>query len=80
MADARSPGFQGGTEWACPCCAHVVYWPLHHKVVVKGQAEVLHIRAMEEVPVHLDDIVVELAEADEWMTLNAIAWSGVVAR
>jgi hypothetical protein len=35
---------------------------------------------MEEVPVHLDDIVVELAEADEWMTLNAIAWSGVVAR
>jgi hypothetical protein len=37
------PGFQGGSEWACPFCPHqVVYWPLCHKVMVKGQAEVLH--------------------------------------
>jgi hypothetical protein len=36
---------------------------------------------MTEVPVHLDDLVLELTEADEnWLTLNAIAWSGVVAR
>jgi hypothetical protein len=29
---------------------------------------------MEEVPIHLDDIVLELTEADEnWLTLNAIA-------
>jgi hypothetical protein len=72
----------GGSEWACPFCPHqVVYWPLRHKVMVKGQAEVLHVRAMTEVPVHLDDIVLELTEADEnWLTVNAIAWSGVVAR
>ena len=69
------PGFQGGSEWACPFCAHqVVYWPLHHKVMVKGQAEVLHGQAMNEVPVHLDDIVLELTEADEnWLAANAIA-------
>jgi hypothetical protein len=75
------PGFQGGSEWACPFCAHrVVYWPLYHKVVVKGQAEVLHVRTMAEVPVHLDDVVVELTEADEnWLTVNAIAWFGRVA-
>jgi hypothetical protein len=49
--------------------------------MVKGQAEVLHVRAITEVPVHLDDIVVELTEADEnWLTVNAITWSGVVAR
>jgi hypothetical protein len=67
------PGFQGGSEWACPFRPHqVVYYPLRHKVMVNG---------MEEVPVHLDDIVVELTEADEnWLTLNAIAWSGVVAQ
>jgi hypothetical protein len=36
---------------------------------------------MTEVPVHLDDLVVELTEADEnWLTLNAITWSDVVAR
>jgi hypothetical protein len=59
----------------------VVYWPLHHKVTVKGQAEVLHVRAMNEVPVHLDDVILELTEADEnWLTVNAIDWSGVVAR
>jgi hypothetical protein len=76
------PGFQGGSEWACPFCAHqVVYWRLHHKVMVKGHAEVLHVRAMGEVPVHLDDIVLELTEADEnWLTVNAIDWSGGVAR
>jgi hypothetical protein len=76
------PGTQGGSEWACPFCAHqVVYWPLRHKVMVTGQAEVLHVRAMTEVPVHPDDLVVELTEADEaWLTLNAIAWSGVVTR
>jgi hypothetical protein len=64
------PGFQGGSEWARPFCAHqVVYYPLHHKVVVKGQADALHVRGMEEVPVHLDDIVLELTEADEnWLT------------
>jgi hypothetical protein len=50
----------GGSEWTCPFCAHrVVYWPLYHKVMVKGQAKVLHVRAMEEVPVHLDDVVLE---------------------
>jgi hypothetical protein len=49
--------------------------------MVKGRADALHVRAMKEVPVHLDDIVLELTEADEnWLTLNAIAWSGVVAR
>jgi hypothetical protein len=54
------PGFQGGSEWACPFCAYqVVYWPLHHKVRVTGQAEVLHVRAMNEVPVHLDDVILE---------------------
>jgi hypothetical protein len=76
------PGFHGGSEWACPFCAHqVVYWPLYHKVMVKGQTEVLHVRAMTEVPVHLDDIVLELTEADEhWLTVNAIDWSGGVAR
>jgi hypothetical protein len=36
---------------------------------------------MTEVPVHLDDLVLELTEADEhWLTLNAITWPGVVAR
>jgi hypothetical protein len=34
-----------------------------------------------EVPVHLDDIVLELTEADEhWLTVHAIAWSDVAAR
>jgi hypothetical protein len=76
------PGFQGGSEWACPFCPHrVVYWALYHKAMVKGQAEVLHVRATEDVPVHLGDVVLELTEADEnWLTLNAIAWSGMVAR
>jgi hypothetical protein len=76
------PGFQGGAEWACPFCPHqVVYYPLYHKVMVTGQAEVLHVRALEEIPVHLDNLVLELTEADEnWLTLNAIAWSGVVAQ
>jgi hypothetical protein len=59
----------------------VVYRPLHHKVMVKGQVDVLHVRAMTEVPVHLDDIVLELTEADEnWLAVNAIAWPGVVAQ
>jgi hypothetical protein len=49
--------------------------------MVKGQADALHVRAIREVPVHLDDIVVELTEADEnWLALNTITWSGVVAR
>jgi hypothetical protein len=76
------PGFQGGSGWACPFCPQqVVYWPLHHKVMVTGQAEVLHVRAITEVPVHLDDLVVELTEADEnSIAHNAITWSGVVAR
>jgi hypothetical protein len=48
--------------------------------MVTGQADVLHVRAMTEVPVHLDDLVVELTETDEnWLTLNAITWSDVAA-
>jgi hypothetical protein len=76
------PGFRGGSEWACPFCLYrVVYRRLHHKVMVTGQAEVLHVRAMTEVPVHLDDLVLELTEADHnWLTVNAITWSGSVAR
>jgi hypothetical protein len=76
------PGFQGGSDWACPFCPHqVVHYPLHHKVMVNGQADVLHVRTMDEVPVPLDDIVVEVTEADEnWLTVNTIAWSGVAAR
>jgi hypothetical protein len=47
--------------------------------MVKGQADALHVRALNEVPVHLDDIVLELTDADEnWLTLNAITWSGKV--
>jgi hypothetical protein len=49
--------------------------------MVKGRTDALHVRAIQEVPVHLDDIVVELTEADKnWLTANAIAWSGGVAR
>jgi hypothetical protein len=49
--------------------------------MVTGQAEVLHVRAVEEIPVHLDDLVLKLTEADEnWLTVNAIAWPGVVAQ
>jgi hypothetical protein len=72
----------GGAEWACPFCPQqVVFWSIYHKVMVKGWAEVLHVRAIREVPVHLDDIILELTEADEnWLTLNAIAWSGVAAQ
>jgi hypothetical protein len=72
----------GGTEWACPFCPHqVVFWPIYHKVIVKGRRDALHVRAMREVPVHLDDIVLELTETDKnWLALNAIAWSGGVAR
>jgi hypothetical protein len=36
---------------------------------------------MTEVPVHLDDVVLELTEADEnWLTVNTITWSGAGAR
>jgi hypothetical protein len=78
---ADRPGFQGGSEWVCPFCPHqVVFWPLHHKITAQGWAEVLHVRAMGEVPVHLDDVVLELTEADEnWLTVNTIAWSGEAA-
>jgi hypothetical protein len=49
--------------------------------MVKGQADALPVRAIHEVPIYLDDIVVELTEADEnWLAVNVIAWSGVVAR
>ena len=74
-------GSRAGPSGACPFCPHqVVYWPLHHKVMLTGQADVLHVRAMTEVPVHLDDLVVELTETDEnWLTLNAITWSDVAA-
>jgi hypothetical protein len=67
--DARRPPTQGqvGEAW--------------HQHPVTGQAEVLHVRAMAEVPVDLDDLVLELTEADEhWLTVNAITWAGVVAR
>jgi hypothetical protein len=72
----------GGSEWACPFCPHqVVYWPVYRKVIVKGLATAVHVRAMKEVPMHLDDVVLELTEADQnWLALNAIAWSEVVPR
>jgi hypothetical protein len=72
----------GGSEWACPFCPHqVVYWPAYRKVIVKGLATVVHVRAMKEVPMHLDDVVLELTEADQnWLALNTIGWSEVVPR
>jgi hypothetical protein len=72
----------GGVEWACPFCPQqVVFWSIFYKVMVKSRADVVHVRAMKEVPVHLDDTVLELTEADEnWLGLNTIAWSGMVAR
>ena len=40
----------GGSGWACPFCPEqVVFWPLFHKVMVKGQADALHVRAIREV-------------------------------
>jgi hypothetical protein len=49
--------------------------------MVTGQADALHVRTTKEVPVHLADIVVELTEADDnWLTVNAITRSGVVAQ
>jgi hypothetical protein len=55
----------------------VVIWPLYRKVMVKGQPHTVHVKGEEEVPTHLDDLVVELTEADEnWLILNSIAWSG----
>jgi hypothetical protein len=75
---ARPPWVPGESEWAGPVCAHQAAAPQGHG---HGQADVLHVKGMEEVPVHLDDIVLELTEADKsWLTINAIAWSGVVAR
>jgi hypothetical protein len=51
---ADRPGFQGGSEGACLISAHrVVIWPIYHKVMVEGRAEVLHVRAMKEVPIDL---------------------------
>jgi hypothetical protein len=36
---------------------------------------------MNEIPIHPDNIVLELTEADKnWLTANAIAWSDVVAQ
>jgi hypothetical protein len=66
----------GGSEWVCPFCRHqVVAWPVYRKVMVKGQPDAVHVRAGEEVPVHLDHRVLELTEADEnWLTLHSIAW------
>jgi hypothetical protein len=44
--------------------------------MVQGQPDAVHVRDREEVPVHLDDRVIELTEADErWLGVNAIAWS-----
>jgi hypothetical protein len=57
--------------------SQVVYWPAAPQVLVTAQVDVLHVRAMTEVPVHLDDLVVELTEADQnWLTLNAIIGLG----
>ena len=72
----------GGSEWACPFCPHqVVLWPIYHQVIVRGRADALHVRTMKEVPVHLDDIVLELTEADQnGLTVNAVAWTGVADR
>jgi hypothetical protein len=68
------PGFQGGSEWACPFCAHqVVFWPLHHQVMVSGAADAFHVRGTEEVPNHPQGSVLELTEADQ----ATIAWTGV---
>jgi hypothetical protein len=43
---------------------------------VQGQPDAVHVRDRQEIPVHLDDRVIELTEADtNWLGLNAIAWS-----
>jgi hypothetical protein len=67
-----------GSAWACPFCAHqVVFWPLHHQVMVAGVADALHVRSAKEIPNHLQDAVLELTEADQhWLRWTAIAWSG----
>jgi hypothetical protein len=67
----------GGAEWACPFCEHqVITWPLYRRVTVQGQPDAVHVRDRQEIPVHLDDRVIELTEADtNWLGLNAIAWS-----
>jgi hypothetical protein len=72
---ADHPG--GGVEWVCPFCEHqVIAWPLHRQVMVQGPADAVHVRDRREIPVHLDDRVIELTEADEqWLGLNTIAWS-----
>jgi len=58
----------------------VAIWPLYRKVIVKGQSHTVHVKGKEEVPTHLDDLIVELTEADEnWLILNSIAWSGAAA-
>jgi hypothetical protein len=72
---ADRPG--GGVEWVCPFCEHrVIAWPLYRQVMVQGPADAVHVRDCEEIPVHLDDRVIELTEADEhWLGLHTIAWS-----
>jgi hypothetical protein len=62
---ADRPG--GGVEWVCPFCEHrVIAWPLYRQVMVQGPADAVHVRDCEEIPVHLDDRVIELTEADAW--------------
>jgi hypothetical protein len=41
----------GGSGWACPFCPQqVVFWPLFHKVTVKGQADALHVAPGKQPP------------------------------
>jgi hypothetical protein len=79
IQQSNRPG--GGSEWACPFCHHqVVVWPLYRKTMVQGQSHTVHLKSDEEVPTHLDDLVLELTEADlNWLILNSIAWSGRLA-
>jgi hypothetical protein len=72
---ADRPG--GGTKWACPFCGHqLVAWPIYRRVTVKGQPDAVHVRGKKEIPMHLEDRVLEFTEADEnWLRLNSIAWS-----
>jgi hypothetical protein len=76
---ADRPG--GGSEWTCPFCRHqIIVWPLYRRTMVEGQSNTVHVKDRDEVPTHLDDLVLELTEADvNWLILNSIAWSKPLA-
>jgi hypothetical protein len=76
---ADRPG--GGSEWTCPFCHHqIIVWPLYRRTMVEGQSNTVHVKDRDEVPTHLDDLVLELTEADvNWLILNSIAWSKPLA-